>query len=152
MTGGDFSWNVRACKFVLNQANRPGLPRSPAAATVSSAAPGGWDLRTVLVEPGLPHTESARADAACAARTGRGRARAAGPGKSARKVGLLLKCNTCCEPVAVRLSRNTYYKLQVRQLMRVIFTLPGRRIRGGGRCASTPSPPVRLGPSDACPH
>jgi hypothetical protein len=27
VTGGDFSWNVRVCKFVLNQANRRGLPR-----------------------------------------------------------------------------------------------------------------------------
>jgi len=27
VAGGDFSWNVRVCKFVLNQANRRGLPR-----------------------------------------------------------------------------------------------------------------------------
>jgi hypothetical protein len=27
VAGGDFSWNVRVCKFVLNQANRHGLPR-----------------------------------------------------------------------------------------------------------------------------
>jgi hypothetical protein len=27
VTGGDFSGNVRVCKFILNQANRPGLPR-----------------------------------------------------------------------------------------------------------------------------
>jgi len=27
VTAGDFSGNVRVCKFILNQANRPGLPR-----------------------------------------------------------------------------------------------------------------------------
>jgi hypothetical protein len=27
VTGGDFSWNVRVCKFVLDRANRHGLPR-----------------------------------------------------------------------------------------------------------------------------
>jgi hypothetical protein len=27
VAGGDFSWNVRVCKFVLDQANRHGLPR-----------------------------------------------------------------------------------------------------------------------------
>jgi hypothetical protein len=26
VAGGDFSWNVRVCKFVLDQTNRPGLP------------------------------------------------------------------------------------------------------------------------------
>ena len=26
VAGGDFSWNVRVCKFVLNQANRRALP------------------------------------------------------------------------------------------------------------------------------
>jgi len=27
VAGGDFSWNVRVCKFILRRANRPGLPR-----------------------------------------------------------------------------------------------------------------------------
>jgi hypothetical protein len=49
---------------------------------------GAWrlGLRTVLVERGLPHTE------------------------------LLFERNTCCKLTAVRINRNTYYKLLVRTL------------------------------------
>jgi hypothetical protein len=63
---------------------------------------------------GLPHTESARADAdLCCADLAEAGLALLGQEERPRS-RRLFDCNTCCQRACVQINRNTYYKLQAR--------------------------------------